>query len=212
MKEIELIVITGPSGTGKTTLEVAMEKKFPNSFKRVISHTTRELRENDGEVDGVNYHFVDQEEFDKLDLIESVVFLGNSYGISKSALPKNHTALVVVEVDGAVQIMKNVDREKVLFIYLDLSDKVRKDRMSKRGDSEDYVKNRLLNDTIRSDFRKSDIVADVRITEEVALSDLCNLLMARVLIANEVRFKDLQVKKFIESQNEKFNKGKGKVC
>jgi guanylate kinase len=208
MKKIELIVLAGPSGVGKTALEVAMEKKFPNSFKRIISHTTRVPREKDGEVNGVNYHFVSMEEFNKLDLIESVKFADNSYGIDRKSLPKDHTALAVVEISGAEQIMKNIDREKILFIFLDLPEAVRKQRMLDRGDSIESVENRIKKDTIVKDFKNSNIVADVRITQEIPLSKLCDLIMARILIANEVRFENVKVKKFIDSQNEKFNGGK----
>jgi len=57
------IVLSSPSGAGKTTITKKLSQKYPN-IKISISHTTRKPRSN--EIDGVDYHFVSQEEFEKL--------------------------------------------------------------------------------------------------------------------------------------------------
>ena len=58
-----MIILSSPSGVGKTTLTKKIQQKYPN-FKISVSHTTRIPRSN--EVDGVDYHFVSKESFKKL--------------------------------------------------------------------------------------------------------------------------------------------------
>ena len=58
-----MVILSSPSGVGKTTLTKKIQQKYPN-FKISVSHTTRIPRSN--EVDGVDYHFVSKENFKKL--------------------------------------------------------------------------------------------------------------------------------------------------
>ena len=64
------IVLSSPSGAGKTTITKKLSQKYPN-IKISISHTTRKPRPN--EIDGVDYHFVSKEEFEKL--IKKIIFM-----------------------------------------------------------------------------------------------------------------------------------------
>src|SRR6056297_1482033 len=81
------IVISAPSGAGKTSLVAALVKDIKN-LKVSVSHTTRSMRP--GEVNGVNYHFVSQDVFKTKittdDFIEYAQVFSNYYGTSKSAL------------------------------------------------------------------------------------------------------------------------------
>ena len=58
-----LIILSSPSGVGKTTITKKIQQKY-NSFIVSVSHTTRTARSN--EVDGVDYHFVKKDEFEDL--------------------------------------------------------------------------------------------------------------------------------------------------
>ena len=58
-----MVVLSSPSGVGKTTLTKKIQQKY-QSFKISVSHTTRSARSN--EVEGVDYFFVSQEKFEKL--------------------------------------------------------------------------------------------------------------------------------------------------
>ena len=73
-----LFVISAPSGAGKTSLVNALLKRMAD-MRVSVSHTTRAQRP--GEVDGVNYHFVAREEFQRLadagDFLESAAVFGN---------------------------------------------------------------------------------------------------------------------------------------
>ena len=58
-----MLVLSSPSGAGKTTLSKKIQES-DNTFQVSVSHTTRKARPN--EVDGLDYHFVNQEKFEKL--------------------------------------------------------------------------------------------------------------------------------------------------
>ena len=64
------IVLSSPSGAGKTTITKKLSQKYPN-LKVSISHTTRKPRPN--EIDGVDYYFVSKEKFEKL--IKEKIFM-----------------------------------------------------------------------------------------------------------------------------------------
>lgn len=82
------IVVSGPSGTGKSTLLARLFRKYPSRFAFSVSHTTRAPRS--GEQDGREYYFVTREQFEELKardgFIETAVFGGNRYGTSKKAV------------------------------------------------------------------------------------------------------------------------------
>lgn len=82
------IVLSGPSGTGKSTLLKRLMSAHPNTFGFSVSHTTRQPRP--GERDGVEYNFVSREDFEKLrdegGFIETAQFGGNYYGTSVKAV------------------------------------------------------------------------------------------------------------------------------
>ena len=83
-----IYIITGPSGVGKNTIINELANKIDINF--VVSHTTREIREN--EIDGVDYHFVSLEKFQNMisnnEFIEFEEFNNNYYGTSIEELEK----------------------------------------------------------------------------------------------------------------------------
>lgn len=116
-----LVVLSGPSGVGKTTVaQKLIEEK--GGYVRSISVTTREPRED--EADGVDYKFISVEEFMKLteenELVEHARVYGNYYGTPKEplrqALKDKKAFLLVIDVEGGSQIRgKGYNSE---FIYL----------------------------------------------------------------------------------------------
>lgn len=105
-----LITLTGPSGTGKSTLEKKLIEQ--HGFAKIISVTTRPPRP--GEVDGVDYHFITPEHMAWLvesgELIEHITFSGNNsqYGVTvdevERAFAQGKPVVLVVEPEGARQI------------------------------------------------------------------------------------------------------------
>ena len=79
-----LLILSSPSGAGKTTLTKKIQQKYPN-FKISVSHTTRSPREN--EIDGVDYHFVNEAKFKKLASLDAVKHTGLGH-LALKASPK----------------------------------------------------------------------------------------------------------------------------
>ncbi len=106
-----LFIIAAPSGAGKTSLVKELVKLMPNLVVS-ISHTTREQRV--GEQDGIDYHFVDQQRFEKMvaedEFIEHATVFGNYYGTSRAWVEEQLQAGkdVVLEIDwqGATQVKR----------------------------------------------------------------------------------------------------------
>lgn len=105
----KLFVISAPSGAGKTSLVKALLERH-SSLSVAISHTTRKRRNS--EVDGVNYHFVSEDEFkrmiDEQAFVESALVFGNYYGSSKEEIDRQlgQGLDLILEIDwqGAEQI------------------------------------------------------------------------------------------------------------
>jgi guanylate kinase len=100
-----IITLTGPSLSGKTTLMRRLQEV--EGFHEIVSHTTRAPRT--GEVEGKDYHFVTPEQFDQIEMVESIRFHGAaSYGGSKAEFEKafnsGKSAVVIVEPEGCKQI------------------------------------------------------------------------------------------------------------
>ena len=85
-----MVILSSPSGVGKTTLTKKIQQKY-NSFKISVSHTTRKARSN--EVEGVDYHFVSHEDFEKLvsenKFYEYAKIFENYYGTLKENVDEN---------------------------------------------------------------------------------------------------------------------------
>jgi len=104
-----LFVLTGPSGVGKTTLYKRLLQEFPE-INFSISMTTRNKRT--GEIDGVDYYFVEQVDFDKLisetSFAESAFVHGNSYGTLKKEiedkLENGNYCLLDIDIQGMMQL------------------------------------------------------------------------------------------------------------
>ena len=106
-----IIVVSGPSGVGKTTLVETM-LEHSSSIVRSVSATTRLPRS--GETDGVDYHFLPKSEFERLieqnGLVEWTKYGENYYGTLKSTLESTIKAgkdiMLIIDVDGAIQLKK----------------------------------------------------------------------------------------------------------
>ena len=114
-----LIVISAPSGGGKTTLCNLLLEKFPN-VTRAITCTTRPAR--DGEKDGADYYFLDAETFLKRvqagHFLEHATVFGNSYGTLKSEVVEKlrggKHVLLSVDVQGAATIRHQAETDQEL--------------------------------------------------------------------------------------------------
>ena len=142
------IVVSAPSGGGKTTLCRRLMAKLPGlSFS--ISHTTRAPRGQ--EKDGVDYHFVDESEFKAL--IEEDAFLewaqvhGNYYGSSLSAarsqLESGMNVLFDIDIQGGYQIKEKMPEALLIFIVHPSMTVLEERLRGRASDAEDVIQKRL---------------------------------------------------------------------
>lgn len=118
-KKGKLIVVSAPSGCGKTTIARAILEKYPD-FLFSVSATTRLSR--NGEIDGRDYFFLTKEDFQKkikdAQLVEWEEIYGNYYGTLKAevelALSQGKVMLFDIDVKGALSIRKMFPEDSVL--------------------------------------------------------------------------------------------------
>lgn len=117
----KLYIITGPSGVGKSSVAMELLKRRP-TLKKVVTCTTRPARE--GEQDGVAYHFLDREAFQRLidegSMFEWDEHYGHLYGSRRSdveaIMQAGNDVLFVVDVAGAATIKRVYPESILLFI------------------------------------------------------------------------------------------------
>ena len=132
-----MVILSSPSGVGKTTLTKKIQQKY-NSFKISVSHTTRKARSN--EVEGVDYHFVSHDEFEKLvsenKFYEYAKIFENYYGTLKENVDvniKKNDIIFDIDWQGTKQLSKH-KKLNLLKIYLITSNKSElKKRLIKRN-------------------------------------------------------------------------------
>lgn len=143
-----IIVLSAPSGTGKSTICERLLKSLPN-LKMSISYTTREPRP--GEIDGVHYYFIDREKFEEMikrdEFVEWAQVYGNYYGTSKSIINEivesGKDVLLDIDTEGAKNI-KKLFPESVLIFILPPSIEELKRRLKNRGELPETIAKRLL--------------------------------------------------------------------
>jgi guanylate kinase len=143
-----LFVITGPSGVGKGTLIEGLLREVP-SLELSVSATTR--RPRGSERDGVHYHFMDEDEFERRvragEFIEHAAYSSHHYGTLRSEveprLARGAGVVLEIEVQGARQIRETVPDAVQVFIAPPSSEDLRR-RLETRGtDSAEEIASRL---------------------------------------------------------------------
>lgn len=150
--------LIGQSSSGKSTIERELTKK---GLKRIISYTTRPMR--DGEVNGVDYHFVDEEEFS---LLKSMNFFNETanyrewhYGLSLANVDYiEEDWIAVVTIHGYMSLRDSVGSEHINIFHIHVPERVRIIRQLNRGDEVDEVFRRIHTD--REDFFGVEELAD----------------------------------------------------
>ena len=132
-----MVILSSPSGAGKTTLVNLLSQK--NNFFISTSHTTRKPRPN--EIEGKDYYFVNDNEFRRLikndEFLEYAKVFKNYYGTSRSPviqnLEKKYNVIFDIDWQGADQIRnKKLDYKLITFFILPPSKKVLFERLSNR--------------------------------------------------------------------------------
>jgi guanylate kinase len=136
-----LIVISGPSGVGKDALIKRLLDLDPN-LTYSVSCTTRSPRQ--GEVDGVNYHFVSREEFERLvhkgAFLEYATYDGNLYGTPIAQLDKvrdaGHDVVLKIDVQGAEQVRKSAPDALRIFLAPPSMEELLRRRQERHSESD----------------------------------------------------------------------------
>jgi guanylate kinase len=145
-----LLILSSPSGAGKTTLTRKLREKFPN-LRFSVSHTTRPPRA--GEVDGRDYHFVGREAFDELvsrhAFVEWAVVHDNCYGTSVAAIeqakadPTCGGIIFDIDYQGARQIRAKVPEAVSVFILPPSMSELERRLRGRASESEEVVRKRF---------------------------------------------------------------------
>jgi guanylate kinase len=143
-----LFVVTGASGTGKTTLVHEALRVIPE-MAWSVSATTRPPRA--GEVDGVDYHFVEPAMFDALvaddELLEWAEVYGNRYGTPRApvveALARGRSILLEIDAQGAAQVRQAMPEAVTIFVLPPSLDTIEARLRARKTDSEAVIARRL---------------------------------------------------------------------
>lgn len=145
-----LLILSSPSGAGKTTLTRRLLEKFPE-LRFSVSHTTR--RPRTGEISGKDYHFVDREAFEAMvaedAFVEWAEVHGNLYGTARSEIgraqgePACHGMIFDIDYQGARQIRATVPEVVGIFILPPSMDELLRRLRGRASETEDVVARRF---------------------------------------------------------------------
>lgn len=181
MTQGTLYTISAPSGAGKTSLVAALLQQT-EGVQVSISHTTRAMRP--GEVDGVNYHFVNKQQFIDMigadDFLEHAEVFGNYYGTSQAwvaeTLRKGIDVILEIDWQGAQQV-RHVMPETVGIFIVPPSIEALRQRLTGRGQDDSEVIEKRMAEAISemSHFSEADYIV-INDDFDVALRDLQGIL------------------------------------
>jgi guanylate kinase len=142
---VSVLVVTGPSGVGKGTLIRKLLERRPG-YRLSVSATTRPPRP--GEVDGRDYHFLSEQEFERRlaagDFLEHALYAGNHYGTLKEEVDRTPGNLVLeIEVEGARQVRKALPEATQVFIAPPSDEALRQRLEGRMTDSPEEIERRL---------------------------------------------------------------------
>ena len=143
-----MVILSSPSGVGKTTLTKKIQQKYSN-FKISVSHTTRSPRTN--EINGIDYNFVSKEEFKELirkkEFYEYAKIFDNYYGTLKKNVDntiKNNDIIFDIDWQGTKQLskFKNLNLIK-LYLITDSKEELKQRLLKRDQNSEEDIKKRF---------------------------------------------------------------------
>ncbi|QDU09560.1 guanylate kinase [Gimesia aquarii] len=185
--EIPIVVLSGPTASGKTTIVKRLLQESPVKLIKAISATTRPIR--NGEIDGQDYYFLTPEEFEErrknneLLECEQVHGLGYWYGTLKSevdrAAKEGGWPFLEIDVQGTLKLKEQFPQTMTLFVRTS-SDEEYEKRIRDRGtESEEIIEKRLA--TIRKELELAEYYNHVIINDELdrAVNEIGTILKQR---------------------------------
>lgn len=187
MSKGRLVVISGPSGAGKTSVLSRVFQICPVPLVRSVSATTRPPRQ--GETDGVDYHFLSDEEFqyrqNRGDFLESfeVFAQGYWYGTLRSevttGLEAGNWVVLEIDVQGALAVMDQYPDALSIFIRPGSPDELERRLRGRGTETESSIRRRLAR--AESELALADRYQHQVINDRLdrAVEDLCRLLTSQ---------------------------------
>ena len=176
-----LVIISGPSGAGKSTVVRRLLDECSLPLVLSVSATTRQPRP--GEIDGQHYHFLENDEFDRLraadELLESAEVFGRGhwYGTLRSevtsGLTKGNWVILEIDVEGAVSVMQQPDLNPIsLFIHPGGLEQLENRLRARQTETEEAITRRLevaVNEMSMMHHYRHEVINDSvdRVTNEI---------------------------------------------
>jgi guanylate kinase len=179
-----LIVISGPSGTGKTTLVERVFELGCGPLVRSISATTR--RPRPGEIDGVHYHFVSQEEFASRrargEFLEchEVYGKGYWYGTLRSevapSLAEGKWVVLEIDVQGMQAVVRQFPEAMTIFVRPATMEELERRLRERRTETEEVIRRRL--EEARRELASAGLYKRQVVNDDIdrAAHEICDLL------------------------------------
>ena len=193
-----LYIVSAPSGAGKTSLIKAL-LEAQTQIRVSVSHTTRSMRP--GEVDGVNYHFVQREQFIEMlerdEFLEHAEVFSNLYGTSQqrieATLKQGFDLILEIDWQGAQQVRRLMPLAKSIFILPPTPEALRQ-RLTNRGQDSEAIIDERMREAVSemSHYVEYDYLV-INDDFNTALDDLKAVFRANQLLQNpqQQRFSEL---------------------
>ena len=199
-----LLVLSGPSGSGKGTVSEALMK---NNDDMIFSTSVTTRTPRPGEVNGENYFFATREEFEEMvekgELLEYAFVHTNYYGTPKKfvfdEIEKGEIVLLEIDVQGALQIKEKYKEAVFIFLIPPTMDELKSRLVKRDTETEDEIETRY-----RNAFKELDFVGEydyfvINDVLENAVSSIENIIAAEKLRVK--RHKD--IKKEVQAEEER---------
>ena len=154
----KIFAIQGFTSSGKDSITSRVSKEL--NIPILVSHTTRPPRT--GEINGVSYHFVDDDFFNENEFLEQRLYNTEygiwRYGLHQSEIENKPYALFIVDRQGYEELQKKLGEDKLTSIFIDVSEEDLRERHKLRGDCPKEFERRFEDDKKRFDGYLSDYV------------------------------------------------------
>jgi len=190
-----LVVLSGPSGAGKDAVLKRM-KELGYPFHFVVTVTTRPKRP--GEVDGVDYHFVSEEEFADMlargELLEHAIVYGQHKGIPKrqvrEALASGKDVILRIDVQGAATIRKLVPEAVLIFLTASSEEELLRRLKRRKTETPEELERRIA--TVREEMKRLPEFDYVVVNRDGALDEAVKAVAA-IITAEKCRVKQRKI-------------------